>query len=85
MRPALSIEGHRGAYLLRHPINGGVEFVVLTFQDSMEAIQKFSGEDVDQAVVEPKAQSVLNGLDDFVTHFEVVHKLENSKPKNKQS
>jgi len=68
------IKGHRGAYLLRHPIRGGVEFVVLSLWDSMEEIQKFTGGAVDQAVVEPEAQSLLSEFDDFVTHFEVVHK-----------
>ena len=68
------ITGHRGAYLLRHPICGGVEFVVLSLWDSMEEIQKFTGEAVDQAVVEPEAQLLLSEFDDFVTHFEVVHK-----------
>src|SRR5262249_51638794 len=67
------IDGHRGAYLLRRNINGGVEFVVLTLWDSMEAVHKFAGEYVDQAVVEPEAQSILSGFDSFVTHFDVIH------------
>jgi len=77
------IEGHRGAYLLRHPMKGGAEFVVLTLWDSMEAIRKFSGEDLDHAVVDPEAKSLLAGFDDRVTHFEVVHKLEDSRQRNK--
>ena len=52
--------------------NGGVEFVMLTLWDSMEAIQKFVGEDTAGAVVEPEAQSVLSGFDDFVSQFKVV-------------
>jgi heme-degrading monooxygenase HmoA len=67
------IEGHRGAYLLRRQINGGIEFVVLTLWDSMEAVHRFAGEDADEAVVEPEAQSALSGFDDFVTHFDVLH------------
>jgi len=66
------IDGHRGAYLLRRTINGGVEFIVLTLWDSMEAVRKFTGEDTAEAVVEPEAQSVLSGFDDFVSHFKVV-------------
>ncbi len=66
------IMGHRGAYLLRRPVNGGVELVVLTIWDSMEAVQRFSGDAADEAVVEPEAQSALSGFDDFVTHFEIV-------------
>ena len=70
------IEGHRGAYLLRRSIKGGVEFIVLTLWDSMEAVHKFAGADADEAVVEPEAQSALSGFDDFVTHFDVVHGIE---------
>ena len=77
------IEGHRGTYLLRHPIKGGAEFVVLTLWDSTEAIREFSGEDLDHAVVDPEAQSLLTGFDERVTHFEVVHKLEDSRQRSK--
>lgn len=68
-----NIDGRRGAYLLRRPVTGGVEFVVLTLWESMDAIKQFAGENADQAVVEPEAQSALSGFDEFVTHFEVVH------------
>jgi heme-degrading monooxygenase HmoA len=70
------IDGYRGAYLLRHRINGGVEFVVLTLWDSMEAVHKFTGEDGGEAVAEPEAQSPFSGFDDFVTHFEIIHRIE---------
>jgi heme-degrading monooxygenase HmoA len=73
------IGGHRGAYLLRRPINGGVEFVVLMLWDSMEAVRKFAGGDTDEAVVEPEARSVLSGFDDFVTHFDVIHGVSTSR------
>src|SRR5215468_10855903 len=72
-----SIEGFSEAYLLRHPLNGGVEFVVLTLWDSMQGVHRFAGDDADEAVVEPEARSALSGFDDFVTHFEVVHRAEN--------
>lgn len=73
------IRGHRGAYLLRRPINGGVEFVVLTLWDSMEAARKFAGGDTDEAVVDPEARSALIGFDEFVTHFDVIHEVATSK------
>jgi len=71
------IEGFGEAYLLRHPINGAMEFVVLTLWDSMKAVRRFAGEDADEAVVETEARSALGGFDDFVTHFEVVHRAAN--------
>jgi heme-degrading monooxygenase HmoA len=74
-----NIEGFGKAYLLRHPIKDRVEFVVLTLWDSMQAVHRFAGDDADKAVVEPEARSALSGFDDFVTHFEVVHRAENKR------
>src|SRR5262249_6552869 len=37
------IPGNKGAFLLQHPMNGGIEFVVLTLWDSKGAIQQFAG------------------------------------------
>jgi heme-degrading monooxygenase HmoA/uncharacterized protein YciI len=67
-----AIEGHRGAYLLRRAVDGATEFVVLTLWDSMEAVRKFAGKELERAVVEPEARAALTSFDDFVTHFEIV-------------
>jgi heme-degrading monooxygenase HmoA/uncharacterized protein YciI len=74
-----TIGGHRGAYLLRRTTEGGVEFVVLTLWDSMEAVRRFATEESDKAVVEPEAQSILSRFDEFVTHFQVVYGIEGTK------
>jgi len=75
--PALrTIEGHRGAYLLRRAVDGAIELVVLTLWESMAAVRKFAGEEPEKAVVEPEARAVLTAFDDCVTHFEVVHRTE---------
>ena len=42
----------------------------------MEVVHKFAGADADEAVVEPEAQAALSGFDELVTHFEVVHGIE---------
>jgi heme-degrading monooxygenase HmoA len=71
--PALqSIEGNWGAYLLRREVDSEIEFVVLTLWESMTAIRRFAGSEVDRAVVEPEAQAALSSFDKYVTHFEVV-------------
>ena len=67
------IEGHRGEYLLRRDVDDGVELVVLTLWDSMEAVGRFAGPEPNKAVVEPEARSVLTSFDEHVTHFEIVH------------
>lgn len=71
-----TIQGHRGAYLLRRAVAGVVEIVVLTFWESMEAVRRFAGAEPDRAVVDPEAKAALTSFDDFVTHFEVVYKSE---------
>jgi uncharacterized protein len=73
--PALrAIAGHRGAYLLRRAVDGGVELVVLTLWESMEAVRKFAGLKPEKAVVEPEARAVLSDFDEIVKHFEIVHR-----------
>ena len=66
--------GHRGAYLLAQPIDGGVEFLAVTLWDSIEAVQQFAGKDPNKAVVEPEARAVLSEFDDSVRHYEVVYR-----------
>jgi uncharacterized protein len=74
-----AIAGHRGAYLLQRQVDGAVEFVVLTFWESMDAVRRFAGVESDKAVVEPEARAVLTAFDESVTHFEVVHRPSNDK------
>ena len=72
--PALAgLDGHRGAWLLRREIDDGVEFLVMTLWNSLDAIRAFAGDDIATAVVEPEARAVLVAADDFARHFEVAH------------
>lgn len=70
-----AIPGHRGAYLLRRPVENGdeVEFIAVTLWESLESIRGFAGERIDRAVVEPEARAVLSSFDDFVRHYELAH------------
>jgi len=73
VRPALDgLNGHRGAWLLRHDIDGHAEFLAVTLWDSIEAIRAFAGDDVETANVEPEARAVLSEFDNTARHFEVV-------------
>ena len=66
------IPGHRGATVLRKDLEDGVEFVVLTYWDSMDAIRRFAGIDPDVAVVPPEAQALMREFDETVRHYDVV-------------
>ncbi len=45
---------------------------MLTLWDSLEAITRFAGANLDHAVVEPAAQAALASYDPTVTHHTVV-------------
>ena len=67
-----SIDGYRGAYVLRRSLGGEAEILVLTVWDSMMAIHTFAGDDPNVAVVEDEAKALLSHFDLSVKHFEVV-------------
>ena len=74
--PALRrIDGFRGAYVLRQFDAQHEQRAVitdLTFWESIDSIQAFSGHDVNNAVVDPTAQTYLLDFDAVVTHHTVV-------------
>jgi heme-degrading monooxygenase HmoA len=70
------LEGHEGSLLIQRNVDDQVEFVAITWWDSMETIKKFAGLRPGVAVVEPEAQAALSVFDDFVTHYEVAYRSE---------
>ena len=72
------IAGFLGASLLRtsnaEGSDGGegIEFLVMTRWESMDAIRVFAGDDAEHAVVEPGAVAALVDFDVRVRHYEVV-------------
>jgi heme-degrading monooxygenase HmoA len=64
--------GHKGAYLLKKNGDAGIDLIVLTLWETLEAIHEFAGNAADEAVVEPAAQAVLASFDRKVQHYEVV-------------
>jgi len=69
-----ALAGHQDAWLLRREVNGEVEFLAMTFWDSLDAIRSFASEDIGRAIVEPEARAVLSDFDDFARHYEVAFK-----------
>jgi heme-degrading monooxygenase HmoA len=67
----VALPGCRGAYLLRRVNGAGVEFVVQTLWDSMDAVKQFAGATPDVAVVDDEARAVLTSFDSAVKHYEV--------------
>jgi heme-degrading monooxygenase HmoA len=69
--PALTqIPGFVDATIHKRPLEGGVEFVVISRWTSREAIAAFAGADVEAAVVPVKVQSMMIEYDRRARHYE---------------
>jgi len=70
--PALKrIPGCHGGYLLRSNGPEEVEFVVMNFFESIEAVKQFAGPDYGVAVFEPDARQLLSRIEPTASHYEV--------------
>jgi heme-degrading monooxygenase HmoA len=67
-----TIPGFIDASILRRDIARGVEFLVVTRWDSIEAIRQFAGPEPEHAVVPRRVQDMMVEYDRSVRHYEVV-------------
>jgi heme-degrading monooxygenase HmoA len=72
MRDLRATEGNRGVYVLRQIDGDQAEFTFISLWDSLEAIRRFAGEDIDRAVYYPEDRDYLLALDPKVVHHEVL-------------
>jgi len=63
--------GNHGAWILRRQIDGRVEFITLSFWDSMAAVRAFAGHDPERAVFYPEDDRFLVDRELTVHHFEL--------------
>ncbi len=72
--PAVSrIQGFERATISQRYVEAGVEFLVLTEWESVNAIKQFAGDDAELAVVPGEVQAMMVSFDNYATHYEVVH------------
>jgi heme-degrading monooxygenase HmoA len=72
--------GNRGVLALRRVVGDHAEFVLVTLWDSDEAIRRFAGDDIEQAVFYPEDERVLVDRGERVRHYEVVYQAEEVAP-----
>jgi hypothetical protein len=65
------IEGFERAMLLVRDAAEGVDVEVITFWHSLDVIRRFSGDDVEAAVVTDTAAALLSTFDKRARHFTV--------------
>jgi heme-degrading monooxygenase HmoA len=63
--------GNRGVYLLQRVEGDVAHFLTLTFWDSTAAIQRFAGDDIEQARYYPKDAEFLLEFEPRVKHYEI--------------
>lgn len=66
-----SVAGYSGATFLRRETQQGVEYLVVTLWESMDAVRALVGADTGIAHVPPEIQATLERYDERAQHFEV--------------
>jgi heme-degrading monooxygenase HmoA len=66
------IPGFVDASILRRDVNQGVEFLIVTRWETIEAIVQFAGRDPEVAVVPEEAQAMMVDYDRSVRHYQVI-------------
>lgn len=67
-----SIKGFINASIQKREVTDGVEFLVVSVWEHMDAIQEFAGVNADIAVVPPEAQDMMVRYDPVVRHYREV-------------
>ena len=71
MREYRQTPGNKGAYLLRRVVGDRAEFMTLTTWDSLDAIRRFAGDDLERAVFYPDDARYLVDRELRATHYEL--------------
>ena len=66
-----AIEGFIKASILKRKVEEGIEFLIITEWESVEAIRKFAGDQYESAVVPDVAQQMMVRFDSVVKHYEI--------------
>ena len=69
----LATEGNRGVQVLRRIEAGQAHFLIISFWESLQAIKKFAGEEVEKARYYPEDADYLLAFEEKVTHYEVIN------------
>lgn len=65
------IDGYWGGYVLRSDAQEEVEFVVINFFSTLEAVKIFAGADYTTPIFEPEARRLLSRVEPIARHYQV--------------
>jgi hypothetical protein len=66
------VKGNRGWMLLRRPLSETMEFMFVSFWESMDAVARYAEGDMNRPKYYPQDRAALVDLPDRVDHFEIV-------------
>ncbi len=66
------VEGNRGWILLRRAATESVEFMFVSFWESMDALRRYAGADPERPKYYPEDRAALLELPERADHYEVV-------------
>lgn len=70
--PGISkVPGYRGAMLLRRQVGDEVEFITITFWDSIEAIKSMGGKNYEASILREDRLKYLTRYDTQSAHYEI--------------
>jgi heme-degrading monooxygenase HmoA len=67
-----STPGNRGVYVLRRREGQEAHFLLISLWESLDAIRRFAGPDLERARYYPEDEDFLLELEPLVTHYEVL-------------
>ena len=67
----LAEHGYRGHHVLRRELGDEVEFVTMTWFDSLASVRGFAGDDYETPVISDTAARLLDHYDPKPKHFEL--------------
>ena len=67
----LADRGYRGHHVLRREVGNEVEFVTMTWFDSLESVRGFAGDDYETPVITSTAARLLDHYDSKAAHLDL--------------
>jgi hypothetical protein len=68
-----TMDGFISANILTRDVKEGIEFLIRTEWESLDAIRQFAGPGIETAVVPPLVRDIMINYDAHVSHYEVIY------------
>jgi heme-degrading monooxygenase HmoA len=67
-----TFSGYKGAHFAKREVEEGLEILVMTYWESIEAVRAFAGDEETHAYMPPEIAATLTSYDTSSDHYEVL-------------